>query len=294
MGQKRDRPNRKGNSKLRFEHFSEHRRCHYSTQPPTADRGAPQRPRQNGQSAGRRGKSFDSHRQTRRAGHHPHDREGRRSTPGRLSAGPEGFAEADPDLDVSGKDTAQKLSILSSIVFNQYISPKEIYCEGITKITNVDIDSAHNLGYVIKLLAIAKRRGKKLELRVHPTLISKEHPLAKILYETNAIYLEGDFFKEELYTGKGAGQDPTASAVVYDILTNQLGIPAISIDINSFNAAALYYSNEGLGVNLAITSQKKGGELVKYVMQFVNSLCYKDQVTSLYKIEVFDKIAVLE
>jgi len=129
-----------------------------------------------------------------------------------------GFAEANPDFDVSGKDAAQKLSILSSIVFNQYINPREIYCEGITKITDFDISSANDSGYVIKLLAIAKKHKDKLELMVHPTLISKEHPLAKISYETNAVYLVGDFFKEELYTGKGAGKDPTASAVAYDIL----------------------------------------------------------------------------
>lgn len=88
------------------------------------------------------------------------------------------------------------------------------------------------------------------------------------------------------YANLGNGSNP--AAIVYDILTEQLNIPSTSIDLSSFNSAAATYYNEGLGLNIAITSQKSGMELIKYIMQFVNSVCYKDLTTGLYKIKVME------
>ncbi|MDI6806921.1 MAG: homoserine dehydrogenase [Candidatus Aenigmarchaeota archaeon] len=130
-----------------------------------------------------------------------------------------GFAEADPELDVSGKDARDKLAILASLVYNVNINPQEIYCEGITEITPQDMDYARELedGYVIKLLAVAKRSSDKLELRVQPALINQRHPLATVRDEFNAIYLEGDMCGPQMYLGRGAGREATTSAVISDI-----------------------------------------------------------------------------
>jgi homoserine dehydrogenase len=135
-----------------------------------------------------------------------------------LQAKEKGFAEANPSFDVEGKDSAQKLAILASIIYNTNIHPKEIYTEGITDIERVDINVAKELGYAIKLLAIAKKDGERLELRVHPTLIKKNHPLASINNEFNSIYIEGNFCQEQMFVGKGAGQRATASAVIADVI----------------------------------------------------------------------------
>ncbi len=130
-----------------------------------------------------------------------------------------GFAEADPRLDIEGNDTAQKLSILSSIAFNAWVDPQKIYCEGISGISSKDIVYAQEqFGYVIKLLAIAKNIKNRIEVRVHPTLISHEHQLASVDDEFNAVYITGDAVGETMYYGKGAGQLPAASAVVSDII----------------------------------------------------------------------------
>jgi homoserine dehydrogenase len=126
-----------------------------------------------------------------------------------------GFAEADPAFDVEGKDAAQKLAILASLNFDCKVSSEDVHTEGITGITKEDISFAAELGYVIKLLAIAKRCEDQLELRVHPTMVSRQHPLASISRETNAIYLSGD--AHVMLAGEGAGQAATAGAVVSDI-----------------------------------------------------------------------------
>ena len=129
-----------------------------------------------------------------------------------------GFAEANPSFDVEGTDAKQKLSILVSLLYHSYVNPENIYCEGITKITNQDINFAKEIGYEIKLLTIAKNRKEGLELRVHPALVSSQHHLSTVSDENNAIYTKSEFLGEQLIVGKGAGKNPTGFAVANDII----------------------------------------------------------------------------
>jgi homoserine dehydrogenase len=128
-----------------------------------------------------------------------------------------GYAEADPTFDVEGVDSAHKLAILASLAFGIPLSYDEVYCEGITKVTPLDIDFALELGYRIKLLAIAKATNGEVELRVHPTMISQEHLISKVDGVFNAIFVQGDAVGDTLYYGRGAGDMPTGSAIVSDI-----------------------------------------------------------------------------
>jgi len=129
-----------------------------------------------------------------------------------------GFAESDPSSDVDGHDAAYKLAIVSAIAFGSRIPVEEIFREGISRIRIQDIRYAAELGYVIKLLAIAQSESEGFELRVHPTLLPVEHPLASVSDEFNAIMVEGDGVGRVMFYGKGAGAGPTGSAVVADII----------------------------------------------------------------------------
>lgn len=130
-----------------------------------------------------------------------------------------GYAEADPTADVGGLDAARKLAILSSIAFNTKVSLNDVYVEGITKITPDDIKYAKELGYVVKLLAIAKDNvDNGIEVRVHPAFISNKHPLSAVNDVFNAIYINGNAVGEAMFYGRGAGSLPTASAVVADVI----------------------------------------------------------------------------
>ena len=129
-----------------------------------------------------------------------------------------GFAEANPKNDVEGYDAMYKLSILSSMAFHARVPVEYIYREGITGITQEDIAYADELGYSVKLLAIGKKRGKTVEARVHPTMIPKTHPLASVRGSFNAIYLHGNIVDDIMLYGRGAGDMPTASAVVSDVV----------------------------------------------------------------------------
>ena len=130
-----------------------------------------------------------------------------------------GYAEADPTADVDGLDAADKIAILASLAFSGRIKLSEVYCEGIRQIGAADIAYAEKLGFVIKLLAIAKRESdEQLQVRVHPTLVPKTHPLASVNDVYNAILIEGDPIGQVMFFGRGAGAGPTASAVVSDIL----------------------------------------------------------------------------
>lgn len=136
-----------------------------------------------------------------------------------------GYAEADPTADVDGLDAADKIAILASLGFGGRVKREDVYCEGIRQVSAVDINYADRLGFVIKLLAIAKGRedSDTLELRVHPTLVSKTHPLASINGVYNAILVEGEPLGQVMFYGPGAGSGPTASAVVSDVM-NIVGI----------------------------------------------------------------------
>lgn len=129
-----------------------------------------------------------------------------------------GFAEADPTLDIRGGDAAHKLTILSSIASNSFVSYDNLYIEGITGISKVDINFAKSLGYTIKLLAVYRTFNGGLDLRVHPTLVENNHLLAAVSNEMNAILVRGDFVGNTMFYGPGAGERPTASAIVSDIV----------------------------------------------------------------------------
>ena len=129
-----------------------------------------------------------------------------------------GLAEPDPANDVEGMDAAYKLSIMASLAFHARVPYSKVYREGITHVTAMDIAMGKEMGYVLKLLAIAKREGNTIEVRVHPTFIRERHPLAQVNGSFNAVYLFGHACKEMMLQGRGAGDMPTASAVVGDIL----------------------------------------------------------------------------
>jgi len=130
-----------------------------------------------------------------------------------------GYAEADPSSDVEGHDAARKLAILASIAFGTRITFPEVYAEGITRVSPRDIAYGQELGYVLKLLAIAKEEAPGMvEVRVHPAFIPAAHPLAAVNDVFNAILVRGNFVGDIMLYGRGAGQRPTASAVVGDII----------------------------------------------------------------------------
>lgn len=129
-----------------------------------------------------------------------------------------GYAEADPTYDIEGIDSAHKLAILASLAYNIPLLFNDVYKEGITRITSQDIGFAGELGYKIKLLAIAKASDGKVELRVHPTMVPKDYLISKVDGVFNAIYVQGDAVGDTLYYGRGAGDMPTGSAVVSDVV----------------------------------------------------------------------------
>jgi homoserine dehydrogenase len=129
-----------------------------------------------------------------------------------------GYAEANPTFDIEGIDTAHKLCILVSLCFGTRVDFKDIYTEGISSISSIDVDFARQFGYKIKLLAIGKRDGETIEARVHPTMVPVDYPLADVEGVFNAIRLTGDFVDTVMFYGRGAGMDPTASAVVGDVM----------------------------------------------------------------------------
>ncbi len=130
----------------------------------------------------------------------------------------QGYAEADPTYDVEGIDSAHKLQILATLAFRTSVKLKDIYVEGITRITPQDIALAREMGFRIKLLAIAKAADGKLELRVHPTMIPENSPMSAVSGVFNAIFLSGDVVNDLMFYGRGAGQMPTASSVWADIV----------------------------------------------------------------------------
>jgi homoserine dehydrogenase len=164
-----------------------------------------------------------------------------------------GYAEADPTFDVGGIDTAHKLAILVNLAFGLTIEPDAIFTEGITVISPLDIDFGKQFGYRLKLLAIAKQHNGRVEVRVHPTMIPTESPIAKVSGAYNAVQIVGDACGDIMLYGRGAGSMPTGSAVVADIMdisrailnpgTQPVSTPAsgnlISQDMDE--VASLYY-----------------------------------------------------
>jgi homoserine dehydrogenase len=130
-----------------------------------------------------------------------------------------GYAEANPTADVEGYDAASKCAILASIAFNARVAARDVYREGISNVTTEDIEFARRLGYVVKLLAIAELDGERIAARVHPAMIPATHPLAAVRDAFNAVFVEGPKIGELMFYGRGAGGDPTATAVVGDLVS---------------------------------------------------------------------------
>ena len=129
-----------------------------------------------------------------------------------------GFAEADPTADVDGHDAAAKIAILASIAFNSRVTIDQVYTEGIRRISPIDLAMAHDSGYIVKLVAHARRSEKGIDVRVHPTMIPENHQLATVNGVFNAIFVEGDAVGQTMFFGEGAGAGPAASAVMGDVL----------------------------------------------------------------------------
>jgi homoserine dehydrogenase len=129
-----------------------------------------------------------------------------------------GYAERDPDDDIEGYDAAAKCAILASIAFNTRVVADDVYREGIAGVSGEDIEFARRIGYVIKPLAIAELEEEEVAVRVHPTMIPEDHPLAAVRESFNAVFVEGARVGELMFYGRGAGGDPTAVAVVGDLV----------------------------------------------------------------------------
>lgn len=148
-----------------------------------------------------------------------------------------GYAEADPTSDIESYDAQYKLAILASLAFGTKIDVANVYREGITKITDVDMKYANEFKMGIKLLAIAKEVDGKVELRVHPTMIPKKHPLANVYDSYNAVFIKGNAVGDLMFYGRGAGDLPTGSAVVSDIVT------IVRNDVNTENENPVVKNN---------------------------------------------------
>ncbi|MEW5920296.1 MAG: homoserine dehydrogenase [Bacillota bacterium] len=152
------------------------------------------------------------------------DLEGLEFTEALTEAQARGFAEQDPTNDLEGKDAAYKLCILASLAFNSHIDFDTVHMEGISNLNRRDLLYARELGFTIKLLAIGEEMPEGLALRVHPALVPLTHPLAGVLFENNALYVEGNAVGEVMFYGPGAGSMPTGSSVVADLIDVVRGI----------------------------------------------------------------------
>lgn len=148
-----------------------------------------------------------------------------------VEATEKGYAEADPTSDIEGFDAQYKLAILSSLAFGTKIDVENVYREGITNVKSIDMDYAKQFKMVIKLLAIVKDVNGKLELRVHPTMIPENHPLANVYDSFNAVFIKGNAVGDLMFYGRGAGDLPTGSAVVSDLIS----ILRSNIDLENMN-----------------------------------------------------------
>ena len=182
-----------------------------------------------------------------------------------------GYAEANPTNDVEGYDAAYKLSILSSLAFHTKIPYTKIYREGITNISVRDINFGKQLGYVMKLLAIGKNEGNGIEVRVHPSFIKANHPLASVNDSYNAVYLTGDSVEDVMLYGRGAGALPTGSAIVGDVIycATHVNYPYSTFN-NTENAASTtkFIENFSSAYYIRINACDKAGVLAKVTSIF--------------------------
>ncbi|WP_428239767.1 homoserine dehydrogenase [Gynuella sp.] len=176
-----------------------------------------------------------------------------------------GYAEADPTFDVEGIDAAHKLTILASIAFGIPLQFDRVYTEGISKITQADVQFAEELGYRIKHLGLARKSRQGVELRVHPTLIPEKRLIANVNGVLNAVLVEGDAVGPTMYYGRGAGSEPTASAVIADIVDvarsigADNGVPHLGFSDFSTNIDVLDMGEVETCYYLRISAQDKIG-----------------------------------
>src|SRR3954462_14533624 len=137
-----------------------------------------------------------------------------------------GYAERDPTADVEGFDAAAKTAIIASIAFGARVVAGDVYREGISGITDADIKSAAELGYAVKLLAVAEETEAGVAVRVHPTMVPMSHPLASVRDSFNALFIEADAVGQLMFYGRGAGGEPTASAVLGDVIDAAKNLPS--------------------------------------------------------------------
>ena len=156
-----------------------------------------------------------------------------------MEAQQRGYAEADPTNDIDGTDAAYKLAVLATLAFHSTVRAEDVYREGISRLQAQDFRYAHELGYAIKLLAIARLERDAIQARVHPTLIPQEHMLAKVDGVFNAIEVEGDLMGRVLFHGMGAGREPTTSAVIADVveIARNLSSGRVPLPITELNQA---------------------------------------------------------
>jgi homoserine dehydrogenase len=129
-----------------------------------------------------------------------------------------GYLESDPTLDVGGHDAAAKAAIIAELAFHTRVTIDDVYCEGITEVTTADMKAAREMGFAIKLLAVAERTDAGVIVRVHPAMIPRDHPLASVRLSFNAVFIEAESAGQMMFYGRGAGGAPTASAVLGDLV----------------------------------------------------------------------------
>lgn len=166
-----------------------------------------------------------------------------------------GYAEADSTSDIEAYDSAYKLAIMASLSFGTKVDFRSIYREGISQIKSIDIEYAEKFGYVIKLLAIGKRISNKLELRVHPAMVPKDHPIANVNDVFNAVFIKGNAVGDLMLYGRGAGDLPTGSAVVGDIIS----ILRNNADVSAFAAT----KNNLAQKKVQVPSENKSGYYIR-------------------------------
>ncbi|NCA91928.1 homoserine dehydrogenase [bacterium] len=175
-----------------------------------------------------------------------------------------GYAEANPSADVDGFDSMYKLSILSSLAFHTKVPIKYIYREGISKVNKIDIEFGKQMGYTLKLLAIAKKVDGKIEARVHPAFIPNSHPLASVKGSFNAVHILGDNVGDIMLYGRGAGDLPTGSAIVSDIVFAANNKPKYSSFKNSNDVSdKLFSKNFKCDYYIRMNVEDKAGVLAK-------------------------------
>ena len=182
-----------------------------------------------------------------------------------------GYAEADPTFDIEGIDAAHKLTILAALSFGIPMSFKDVYVEGIKALEQKDIQYAEELGYRIKLLGIAKKRDKGIELRVHPTLIPEKRLIANVNGVMNAVVVKGNMIGPTLYYGAGAGALPTASSVVADLIdiSRSSNVPLLGFEDAEIDTIPIYSINEAISAYyLRIRVSDKPGVLAEITKLF--------------------------